>query len=70
MVGNSGGKRAAGKSGGKNPTGKGGGKEPGVAGKRALGVELLLQRAAGAPDNILPRRGRYESVDGLLGQQV
>jgi hypothetical protein len=39
----------------------------GVAAKGAPGVGLALQRAAGAPDRILPHRGRHGSTDSFIG---
>jgi hypothetical protein len=39
----------------------------GVAGKLARGIDLALPRGAGAPNRILPRRGRHGSADSFIG---
>jgi hypothetical protein len=38
-----------------------------VAAKGAPGVGLALSRATGAPDRILPHRGRHGSADSFIG---
>jgi hypothetical protein len=62
-----GGKQWWDEGGGKHPAGKKRREAPDFAGKQALGVDLELPRAAGAPDRILPRRGQHGNAGSFIG---